>query len=62
MIRKERFTFVLNTEERALIASLAALLQRSQSDTVRSIVLKAARELIQIQPVDHAAQGVKDAH
>lgn len=62
MLRTKRFTFVVNNEERALIASLANLLQRSQSDAVRLIVLKAALELMSgvdtlVQPADQSTQG-----
>jgi small subunit ribosomal protein S20 len=47
--RKGRFTFLVNPDERRLIASLARHLQRSESDAVRFVVLEAARAL---EPVD----------
>jgi|GEM_PF-700579 len=46
MARYERFTFLCNQYERALIAMLAEHLRRSQSDAVRFVVLDAARELV----------------
>ncbi len=46
MARLERFSFLCNKDERRIIAELADRLQRSQSDTVRYIVVNAARELI----------------
>ncbi len=45
MARYERFTFLCNQNERALIAELAERLRRSQSDAVRFVVIEAAREL-----------------
>ena len=45
MKRDERFTFLINTEERKLIRELAKRLQRSESDAIRYIVVNAAREL-----------------
>ncbi len=53
MPRYERFTFLCNQNERQLIAVLAAHLQRSQSDTVRFVVIEAARQLLpyDAQPV-----------
>ena len=45
MARHERFTFLCNQNERALIATLAELLGRSQSDAVRFVVLEAAQQL-----------------
>lgn len=45
MPRYERFTFLMNKEERRLITRLAEQLQRSQSDAVRFVVVNAAREL-----------------
>lgn len=46
MSRYERFTFLCNKNERRLIAELAAQLQRSQSDAVRFVVMKAAQGVI----------------
>ena len=52
MARYERFTFLCDKDERALIARLAARLRRSQSDAVRFLVVEAARELAE---QNHAA-------
>jgi hypothetical protein len=45
MGRYQRFTFLVNGEERAAIKSLALRLQRSESDAVRLVVREAVREL-----------------
>jgi hypothetical protein len=45
MARIERFTFLVNSDERLLIERLAKTLQRSQSDAVRFVVNAAAKEL-----------------
>lgn len=45
MVKTERFTFVCNAQERALIIKLAERLQRSQSDAVRFVLINAAKEL-----------------
>ncbi len=58
MARFERFTFLINREERALIQALAERLRRSRSDAVRFVVIESARELglpVQGKPVRHAA-------
>ncbi len=66
MARYERFTFCVNKDERRLIAVLANQLQRSQSDAVRFVVLKATRELATQADTNPPApalenQGVSDA-
>ena len=63
MARYERFTFLCNQYERALIAALAERLRRSQSDAVRFVVLEAASELDAQRDADQAAQkaGVHNA-
>ena len=45
MNRVEIFSFRVSDDERRAIAELANHLQRSQSDAVRFVVVKAAREL-----------------
>ena len=45
MARDERFTFLLDRDERQMIAALAQRLRRTESDTVRFVVLEAARVL-----------------
>lgn len=45
MARYLRFTFLCDAEERQAIANLAKYLRRSQSDTVRFVVLEAAKKL-----------------
>ena len=45
MERDILFTIRINAQEKALISSLAASLQRTQSDAVRFVVVNAAREL-----------------
>jgi len=44
-MRNQRFTFLCSIEERQLLTALAKHLQRSQSDSIRILLLKAAREL-----------------
>jgi hypothetical protein len=63
MPRFERFTFLVNKDERRLIASLAEQLQRSQSDAIRFVVINAAKELQAQTQTDRgpALQGVQDA-
>lgn len=45
MNRVNLFSFRVSKEERQAIAKLAILLQRSQSDAVRFVVIQAVREL-----------------
>jgi hypothetical protein len=45
MSRVTTFAFRCNTDERRILASLAANLQRSQSDAVRWLIRNAADEL-----------------
>jgi hypothetical protein len=45
MSRVDTFTFRVNTDERRILAALADKLQRSQSDAVRWLIRKSAREL-----------------
>lgn len=45
MPRIERFTFVVNSEEREMISKIAKELQRSDSDAVRYLILSKAKEL-----------------
>jgi hypothetical protein len=45
MAKIERFTFLVNKEERQLITTLAEQLQRSQSDAIRFVVTEAAKTL-----------------
>ena len=47
MARYERFTFLGDKGERQAIARLAVMLQRSQSDAVRFVVIEAAKQLTQ---------------
>ena len=55
-MRKQRFTFLCSKDERRLITVLANLLQRSQGDAVRFVVINEARKLsAQGQPIDRAA-------
>lgn len=51
-MRHERFTFVCTRDERRILASLSERLARTQSDTVRWLILSAAREL-RMEQVDH---------
>jgi len=46
MPRFERFTFLVNPEERQMIALLAEKLRRSQSDAVRFVVFQSVRQFI----------------
>jgi hypothetical protein len=43
-MRKNRFTFICDKGERQLISALAQHLHRSQSDTIRILLFRAARE------------------
>jgi 3-deoxy-D-manno-octulosonic-acid transferase len=45
MTRFERFTFLCDENERRAIATLAAHLQRSQSDAIRFVIIGAVQEL-----------------
>jgi hypothetical protein len=45
MARDERFTFLIDRDERQMITALAQRLRRTESDTVRFVVLEAARAL-----------------
>ena len=47
MARYSRFNFLCDDHERQIIADLAFLLQRSQSDAVRFVVIETARQLSQ---------------
>jgi len=44
MARFQRFTFLVNPDERRVISALAELLKRSQSDAIRIILLEAAQK------------------
>ena len=46
MPRYERFTFLVNRDERRVLEALAQRMQRSQSDAVRLLIREAARELV----------------
>ncbi len=45
MARIETFTFRVNADERHLLAKVADRMERTESDVVRLLVRKAAREL-----------------
>lgn len=66
MARLERFTFLCNQDERQLIVALADRLRRSQSDTVRVAIFKAANELlrqdfrVESLPIEYIEQAVDD--
>jgi hypothetical protein len=45
MARIERFTFLIDKDERRLIRELTQHLQRSESDTIRFIIFNAARSV-----------------
>jgi hypothetical protein len=45
MARYQRFTFLVNRDERRMITDLAQRLQRKEADAVRFVVLEAARAL-----------------
>jgi hypothetical protein len=51
MQRVMQFSFRVSTDERQAIADLAERLQRSQSDAVRFVVIEAARQLSQADPI-----------
>jgi hypothetical protein len=44
MARFQRFTFLVNPDERRVISALAELLKRSQSDAIRIILLETAQK------------------
>jgi len=44
-MRTDLFTMRVNDNERAMIAAIAKLLQRTQSDAVRLLIREAARNL-----------------
>ena len=45
MIRVDNFTLRVNADERQLITALAQRLERTESDTIRMLVRREAREL-----------------
>jgi hypothetical protein len=45
MARDDRFTFLVNGDERRMLAAVAEKLQRSQSDAVRLLIRAAAAKL-----------------
>lgn len=55
MGRYQRFAFLVNGDERALIRALAERLQRSESDAVRLIVREAVR------PASHEEASARSA-
>ncbi len=58
MGRLGRFTFLVSDEERAAIKSLAAKLQRTESDAVRVVIREAVQELgFQQQPASLSPDG-----
>ena len=63
MARKIPFTFLVNTDERKAIASLAKRLERTPSDAVRFVVINAERELARVESSSKSAQqsGAQDA-
>jgi len=59
MTKTNRFTFRATDADRQAVATLAAKLQRSQSDAVRFVVVEASRQLSQAElpaPIAHPAQ------
>ena len=54
-MRKIRFTFLCNDDERQLLNILASHLQRTQSDTVRCLIREATQEISFLKDgtVDH---------
>jgi uncharacterized protein (DUF1778 family) len=52
MSRDERFTFLVNRDERELISALAEHLQRSQSDAVRFVIVNAIRGLLDPERIE----------
>lgn len=60
--RVERFTFLCNRDERALVAVLAKQLQRSQSDAVRFVVVNAVRELTALESNQGESKTVNTKH
>lgn len=58
-MRKQRFTFLCNTQERQLLAALAKHLKRSQSDAIRWLVVEAAQEL-EVKVCDEIEQKMSD--
>jgi hypothetical protein len=61
MARDERFTFLIDRDERRMITALARRLRRTESDAVRFVVIEAARALETEAKLDTtAAQAVHD--
>ncbi len=65
MARNERFTFLIDENERRMISALAQRLRRTESDAVRFVVVEAAQALeSKAQPdttTAQAGQAVQDA-
>jgi hypothetical protein len=63
MARDERFTFLIDRDERRMITALAQRLRRTESDAVRYVVLEAARALeTEAQPDTMTAQAHEAQH
>jgi hypothetical protein len=61
MPKIERFSFLVDKEERKLITALAERLQRSQSDAVRFVVTEAVKEL-QVQKTDEKKDSKEESN
>jgi hypothetical protein len=60
MARDERFTFLIDRDERRMITALAKHLRRTESDAVRFVVIEAARVLeSETQQVNTSAQAAQ---
>ncbi len=62
MARQERFTFLINSDERRMIATLAKRLKsESESDAVRFVIREAVQALDaqSVNPSAQAAQAVQ---
>lgn len=62
MARNERFTFLIDKDERRMITELAQRLRRTESDAVRFVVIEAAQALEpKAQLADKTLQAVPHA-
>ena len=55
-MRLDRFTFLINADERRMIAALAARMNRSQGDAVRTVIRDAVRAMEANHPTTTQAQ------
>jgi hypothetical protein len=62
-MRENRFTFLCNADERRLLASMAEVLQRTQSDVIRFVLKEKANEMgLKLTDARMDSQNLKAIH